>query len=156
MISVCWVIESHNILSLNKPYMTVTRPFSDIEISQPLAFWELCLQLLYCLDNHNCQMQLFKPCLKLYLRPTFFLLTQHSRHQPIWFGLLILITLKTKITNSTKKDCHIESSSLTNHNLCHMSLAHKSSCCLGHFILCQKCFGHCTLGRGTRSCFQNE
>lgn len=68
-------------------------------------------------------MQSFKPFLKLYVWMAFFLLNQHSVQLPTWTELLILISMKTGMTNTKKKDCQIESSSLTNHNPCHMSLA---------------------------------
>lgn len=77
--------------------------------------------------------------------------------------LLILIILKTKMTNSKKKDCQIESSSLTNHNPCHMSLAQIMllpgafhSLQWGMLKICvgEDCSCHFTLWRGIRMKFK--
>lgn len=163
-VSLMWM-QSHSTYLLKGPYMTVPRSLSDVGFGQPLAHWGLYREASYCLGSHHCWMQWFKPCLTLYARPAFFLLNQLSIHQPTWLGLLILITLKTKMTNSKKEGCQIESSSLTSHNPCHMSLAQIvlppgafHSLQWGALEICvgEDCSCHVALWRGTRSCFQKE
>lgn len=68
------------------------------------------------------------------------------------------------MTNNKKKTCQTESSSLTNHNACHMPWR-ESCCCLGRLFPCRRraemcvrvdCSGHFTLWRGTQSCFRKN